>query len=82
MIRQGLVLLSVAVATILGWRLLDSQIEAANVELPLHGVTLGLDENQGVLTVEVGATVLSFSLSRGSMAEIGRTILDLGASAG
>ena len=45
--------------------------------LPLHGVSLGLDENEGVLTVEVGATVLSFSLSPGSMAEIGRTILEL-----
>ena len=39
--------------------------------LPLHGVSLG------VLTIEVGATVLSFSLSRGSMAEIGRAILEL-----
>jgi hypothetical protein len=28
------------------------------------------------LTVEVGAAVLSFSLSRGSLAEIGRTIRD------
>jgi hypothetical protein len=45
--------------------------------LPLHGVSLGLEENEGVLTIEVGATVLSFSLSRGSMAEIGRTILQL-----
>jgi hypothetical protein len=27
-----------------------------------------------VLTLEVGATVLSLALSRGSMAEIGRTI--------
>ena len=48
--------------------------------LPLHGVSLGLDENEGVLTVEVGATVLSFSLSRGSMAEIGRAIVDLQAA--
>jgi len=45
--------------------------------LPLHGVTLGVEENEGVLTVEVGATVLSFSLSRGSMTEIGRTIREL-----
>ena len=45
--------------------------------LPLHGVSLGLEQNEGVLTIEVGATVLSFSLSRGSMAEIGRTILEL-----
>jgi hypothetical protein len=40
-------------------------------------VSLGLEENEGVLTIEVGATVLSFSLSRGSMAEIGRAILEL-----
>ena len=39
MIRQGLVLLLVVAATIAGWRLLDGQIEAANVEGPLHGVT-------------------------------------------
>ena len=45
--------------------------------LPLHGVSLGLEEDEGVLTIEVGATVLSFSLSRGSMAEIGRAILEL-----
>lgn len=46
--------------------------------LPLHGVSLGVEENdRGVLTLEVGATVLSFSLPRHSMAEMGRTILDL-----
>ena len=45
--------------------------------LPLHGVSLGLEQNEGVLTIEVGATVLSLSLSRGSLAEIGRTILEL-----
>lgn len=45
--------------------------------LPLHGVSLGLEENEGVLTVEVGATILSFSLSRRSLAEIGRAIIDL-----
>ena len=45
--------------------------------LPLHGVSLGLDENEGVLTLEVGATILSFSLSRPKMAEIGHTILQL-----
>ena len=39
MIRQGLVLLIAAAATIAGWRLLDGQIEAANVDGPLHGVT-------------------------------------------
>ena len=39
MIRQSLVLLIVVATTILGWRLLDSQIDAANVEGPLHGVT-------------------------------------------
>ncbi len=49
--------------------------------LPLHGVSLGLEQNEGVLTIEVGATVLSFSLSRGSMAEIGRTILELESAA-
>ena len=49
--------------------------------LPLHGVSLGLEQNEGVLTIEVGATVLSFSLSRGSMAEIGRTILELDSTA-
>ena len=49
--------------------------------LPLHGVSLGLEQNEGVLTIEVGATVLSFSLSRGSMAEIGRTILQLESAA-
>lgn len=48
--------------------------------LPLHGVSIGLDEDQGVLTLEVGATVLSFSLSRGSMAEIGRTIRNMQAN--
>lgn len=37
----------------------------------------GLDADEGLLTVEVGATVLSFSLSRGSMAEIGRAIVAL-----
>ena len=46
--------------------------------LPLHGVSLGIEENdRGVLTLEVGATVLSFSLPRHSMAEMGRTILNL-----
>jgi hypothetical protein len=49
--------------------------------LPLHGVSLGLEQDEGVLTIEVGATVLSFSLSRGSMAEIGRTILELESAA-
>ena len=39
MIRQSLVLLIVVATTILGWRLLDSQIDAANVEGPLHGIT-------------------------------------------
>ena len=39
MIRQGLVLLLVVAATIVGWRLLDTRIEAADVEVPLHGVT-------------------------------------------
>ena len=39
MIRLGIVLLVTAAATLLGWRLLDSTITAANVEGPLHGVT-------------------------------------------
>jgi hypothetical protein len=45
--------------------------------LPLHGVSVGVDEEESVLTLEVGATVLSFSLSQGSMAEIGRAIREL-----
>lgn len=46
--------------------------------LPLHGVSLGVEENdRGVLTLEVGATILSFSLPHNSMAEMGRTILNL-----
>lgn len=46
--------------------------------LPLHGVSLGMEsDDKGVLTVEVGAAVLSFSLPRDSMAEIGRTILGM-----
>jgi hypothetical protein len=43
--------------------------------LPLHGVSLGVEES--VLTLEVGATVLSFSLTATCLAEIGRTILSL-----
>src|SRR6266478_1208755 len=39
MLRQRLVLLIVVATTILGWRLLDGQIDAAAVEGPLHGVT-------------------------------------------
>lgn len=45
--------------------------------LPLHGVSLGIDDAEGVLTLEVGATVLSFSLSPASMVEIGRAIRKL-----
>jgi hypothetical protein len=45
--------------------------------LPLHGVSVGVDDEASVLTLEVGATVLSFSLSQGSMAEIGRAIREL-----
>lgn len=49
--------------------------------LPLHGVSLGIDEDdQGVLTLEVGATILSFSLSRHSLTEIGRAIAEVGAA--
>src|SRR5258708_28280105 len=39
MIRHSLVLVIVVATTILGWRLLDGQIDAANVDTPLHGVT-------------------------------------------
>src|SRR5258708_34916022 len=39
MIRHSLVLVIVVAATIIGWRLLDGEIDAANVEGPLHGVT-------------------------------------------
>ncbi len=39
MFRLGLVLAVVVASTLLGWRLLDRHIEAANVEGPLHGVT-------------------------------------------
>lgn len=50
--------------------------------LPLHGVSLGVDEDDhGVLTLEVGATILSFSLSRHSLSEIGRAIAEVGAIA-
>lgn len=46
--------------------------------LPLHGVSLGMEsDDKGILTVEVGAAVLSFSLPRDSMVEIGRTILGM-----
>jgi hypothetical protein len=49
--------------------------------VPLHGVSLGVDEDKAVLTVEVGASILSFALSTASMAEIGRTALVLTAPA-
>lgn len=39
MMRRGLVLLIVVAATLVGWRLLDSRITAADVEGTLHGVT-------------------------------------------
>ena len=40
--------------------------------LPLHGGSLGVEENdRGVLTVEVGAAILLFSLPRSSMMEMG-----------
>lgn len=39
MMRRGLVLLVAALATVVGWRLLDGYLQAANVEGPLHGVT-------------------------------------------
>jgi hypothetical protein len=44
--------------------------------MPLHGVSLGVEDNgQAVLTVETGATVLSFSLPQESAAEIGRLLV-------
>ena len=39
MFRLALVLVVAAAATIAGWRLLDRELPAANVEGPLHGVT-------------------------------------------
>ncbi len=39
MIRLGLVLLVAAAVTLVGWRLLDRHVAAADVEGPLHGVT-------------------------------------------
>jgi len=48
--------------------------------LPLHGVSLGVDDNQAVMTVEVGASILSFSLTAGSMKEIANTMLTMTAS--
>lgn len=39
MMRRGLVLLVAVLATVVGWRLLDGRMQAANVEGPLHGVT-------------------------------------------
>lgn len=39
MFRLALVLVVSIVATVAGWRLLDSHVAAANVEGPLHGVT-------------------------------------------
>lgn len=48
--------------------------------LPLHGASIGIEENgEGVLTVELGATVLSFSMPRSSMEEIGRTMMTMSA---
>ena len=37
--RNGLVLLIVVLSTVLGWRLFDRHVTAADVEAPLHGVT-------------------------------------------
>ena len=39
MFRLALVLIVAAAATIAGWRLLDRELAAADVEGPLHGVT-------------------------------------------
>lgn len=45
--------------------------------VPLHGVSAWVDDDKAVLTLEVGASILSFSLSSGCLAEIGRTALVL-----
>ncbi len=45
--------------------------------LPLHGVSIGVDDNQAVITIEVGASVLSFSLTPGCMAEVAQIMLTL-----
>lgn len=50
--------------------------------LPLHGASVGIDGGRGVLTVEIGAAVLAFSLPRASLAELGRAIAALAADAG
>ena len=39
MMRRGLVLLVAVLDTVVGWRLLDGRMQAANVEGALHGVT-------------------------------------------
>src|SRR5437764_7155863 len=39
MFRVGLVLILTAMATLIGWRLLDRDVTAADVEGPLQGVT-------------------------------------------
>ena len=39
MMRNGLVLLIVVLSTVLGWRLMNSTLTAADIEAPLHGVT-------------------------------------------
>jgi cellulose synthase/poly-beta-1,6-N-acetylglucosamine synthase-like glycosyltransferase/exo-beta-1,3-glucanase (GH17 family) len=39
MLRLGLVLVLTVAATLVGWRLLDRHLVAADVETPLHGVT-------------------------------------------
>ena len=45
--------------------------------LPLHGVSLGVDDKEAILTVEVGASILSFALTARTMADLGRTIMTL-----
>ena len=45
--------------------------------VPLHGVSVGVDDDRAILTLEVGASILSFSLSAGCLSEIGRTALVL-----
>ncbi|MBS0220940.1 MAG: hypothetical protein JSR91_09380 [Proteobacteria bacterium] len=45
--------------------------------LPLHGLSLGMEGKESVLTIEVGATVLSFAITANCLAEIDHTILTL-----
>ena len=44
MFRLGFVLLLVCAATLVGWRLLDRDVVAADVEGPLHGVVMAIKD--------------------------------------